>query len=204
MKTKRNKGRLVDYYINAREKDYHSLDEIYVNSIVVNGVQRTVGDSWLESVKNSPVQHIDLIVPDWKHNAEKEHVQINMDVYYERKISSRKYRESILLRGIQNLYKRINFLQLTADLSNCFLTEEEFNEEIEQHENKYVVTFQELRNHYEAQAIHDVVRAIGLDLTINEVAELFGVEPEDLYAIQAQKHSVVQHGSSIHQARLPL
>ena len=96
-------------------------------------------------------------------------------------------REELWKRAVENLYKRVSFLELNIELLQEDITEEEFEQTLSDREDAYVISFANVRDSLEAEAIHDVVRALGRPLDVHEVAELFGVKPEELHQLRAER-----------------
>ncbi len=111
-------------------------------------------------------------------------------VYHE--FSRHHCREGLWKRAVQNLYKRINFLQLNIELLQEDITEDEFEETLTTREGEYVILFKDVCDSLEAEAIHDIVRALGSSLDVHEVAELFGVKPEQLHKLRTEAHQSIR------------
>lgn len=102
--------------------------------------------------------------------------------------SRRSCRENLWKRAVKNLYKRINFLELNISFLQEEVDEDEFEQTLMAHEDEYIITFCDVKNSLEAEAIHDIVRALGKSFDVHEVAELFGIEAKSLYSMH-MKHS---------------
>lgn len=96
-------------------------------------------------------------------------------------------REGLWKRAVENLYKRVKFLELNIELLQDDITEEEFEQTITEQDEAYVISLANVRDPLEAEAIQEVVRALGRSLDVHEVAELFGVKPEQLHQLQAER-----------------
>lgn len=74
---------------------------------------------------------------------------------------------------INNLFKKTNFLQLTIQLLEEQITEEEYEKEIKDNTNKYVI---EINDYFTDQRdigiLFDIVKKISHTLTLDEVAEI--------------------------------
>lgn len=126
------------------------------------------------------------------------HEQISLDYYTEsfhtmhlvhREFSRRSCREGLWKRAVENLYRRINFLELTIDCLNEYVSEDEFEEALTTREDEYVISFRDIENNLETEAIYDIVRVLEKPFDVHEVAELFGVEEKALYNAQAKSNS---------------
>lgn len=187
---------IKNYYIDNSFNKIHlsESDSSNLNDELTNRVNQSItACTWLESTKAVSAS-INGALYVFSQDFEKHASKNDIAKYIGIKSYQKKTRESFWIRAVQNLYKRINFLQLNIDFLNEFISEEEFEIAISEQEDKYVITFKELRNHYEAQAINDIIQAIGLDLATNEVAELFGVEPDSLYQAQSKQQALSAHG----------
>lgn len=107
-------------------------------------------------------------------------------VYHE--FSRQNCRESLWKRAVENLYRRINFLELNIDFLNEYINGDEFEEALTTREDEFVISFHDVKDTLEAEAIYDIVRALGKSFDVHEVAELFGVEAKSLYAIQVESN----------------
>lgn len=105
-----------------------------------------------------------------------------------REFSRTSCREGLWKRAVKNLYKRINFLELNIDFLNDYISEDEFEKALTTREDEYVISFSDIKNALEAEAIYDIIRALGKSFDVHEVAELFGVEAKSLYNMQAKSN----------------
>lgn len=85
-------------------------------------------------------------------------------------------KERFYVAGINNLRKKINFLQLHYDFQNGEISQEDYENELENNQNKYVVDVRMLKNHYDLLILNDIIKKIGDDLTVDDIAEIFSVE----------------------------
>ena len=98
-------------------------------------------------------------------------------------------RENLWKRAVNNLYKRINFLQLNIEFLQEDITADEFERTLNECENEYVISLEDVKNTLEAEAINDIVRALGRSFDVHEVAELFGIEPESFCRVHLKDFS---------------
>jgi hypothetical protein len=71
-------------------------------------------------------------------------------------------------------------LQLLLNLSENTIDEEEFNKELEQNPENYIVDINYLSNPSDLMIITDIVKKIGKEFTVDEVSEIFSIESEDI------------------------
>ena len=89
-------------------------------------------------------------------------------------------KEDYLFTLINNLLKKNEFLQLTIELLENQISEEEFEEEIENNSDKYLIETFELITTSDLNIITNILKRIGKSFSIDEVAELFSIEPQSL------------------------
>ncbi len=85
-------------------------------------------------------------------------------------------KEEYYIAGINNLRKKINFLQLNYDFQNGEISEDDYENEIESRPDKYVVNVQMLNKHSDLLILNDIISKIGDDLSVDEIAEIFSVD----------------------------
>ncbi len=85
-------------------------------------------------------------------------------------------KEGFYITGIQNLRRKINFIRLNNDFQNGDITEEEYEKELEENEDKYVVNVSFLNNAYYLQILNEIIDKIGGDLTLSDIQEMFSVD----------------------------
>lgn len=89
-------------------------------------------------------------------------------------------KEHFLFTGIKNLRKNVKFLQLAKDLASKIITDEEFEAEIENNPEKYLIDINPLEDPLDAVLLHDIVNKVGNDLTIDEAGDIFSFESESI------------------------
>jgi len=82
-----------------------------------------------------------------------------------------KKKEQYYIEAIKNLIKKNNFLSLDVD-------DEEWEDEIKNNAEKYVINLKPLKNPDDIKIIIEIVEEIGAenDITVDEVAEMFGID----------------------------
>ena len=79
-------------------------------------------------------------------------------------------KEKYYIEAIKNLIKKNNFLSLDLD-------DEEWKYECENNAEKYVINLKPLKNSDDIKIIIKIVEELGIeDYSINEIAELFGID----------------------------
>lgn len=89
-------------------------------------------------------------------------------------------KEELFITALNNLLKRAEFLQLSAQLSSNELTEEEFDNEIESNPGKYVVNINYLENERDIEIISSIVQKLDRPISMDDVAEIFSIEYNSL------------------------
>lgn len=88
--------------------------------------------------------------------------------------------EEYYLRAISNLIKKNNFLDLSLQLAEEMITEEEFESEINRRPQKYTINLECLKSKDDIHTIIHIVKQIGGNFMVDEVAELFGIKESEL------------------------
>jgi hypothetical protein len=82
-------------------------------------------------------------------------------------------------RAIMNLIKIKRTLELNNDLASGTITEEEFEVELNQHPDKYVIKIlNDVSNNVDCHIIYETIRNAGLqtEISMDEVAEIFSLD----------------------------
>jgi hypothetical protein len=85
-------------------------------------------------------------------------------------------RESLYITAIRNLRKKIRFMNLNFDYQNDFITEDEFQKELNEHQDKYFINVSLLSDKFELDCITKIVNNIDDDLTIDDIADIFSID----------------------------
>jgi hypothetical protein len=89
-------------------------------------------------------------------------------------------KEQFYVKGINNLLKKNNLLQLSLQLSDNLITEDEFEEEINNNSEKYIISVENLTSVNQLHVLKDIVKSIGKDFSVDEISELFSVSFNNL------------------------
>lgn len=103
-----------------------------------------------------------------------------------RKISFSKEKEYLYITAIENLLKRINFLELLQENSNKSITYEDFLNEIERNPKKYTIEIESNNNPNILKIISEIVSKIDpsiKELSTSDVSEMFSIQNDKLFKI---------------------
>lgn len=89
-------------------------------------------------------------------------------------------RDHYCFTAIRNLIKKNEFLQLSIQLAENLITEDEFESELENNPEKYVIKLEYFNTPADLHIIGDVLHNIGKQFTVDEVSELFSIETTSL------------------------
>jgi hypothetical protein len=84
-------------------------------------------------------------------------------------------KETFLVEGIKNLLKKNEFLQLSLDFSQGFITEEEYEQEMEETPEKYAINVKDIASITDLKVLEAVINKIGITFDTDQVTEIFGV-----------------------------
>ncbi len=87
----------------------------------------------------------------------------------------------LLSLALKNSIRKNEFLQLSLELANKFITEKEYDAEIENNHTKYVIPIDNSNNESDFKIIYSILEKLNIEITIDEVAELFSIEYDSLY-----------------------
>jgi hypothetical protein len=85
-------------------------------------------------------------------------------------------KESLYITGIKNLRKKINFIRLNNEFQNDEISDDEFEAEIDNNPEKYIVNVETLKKESDLLILQEIVEKIAEDLTIDEVSEIFSID----------------------------
>lgn len=83
------------------------------------------------------------------------------------------------LRAIKNLYKMLNLSKLNHELIGEFITEEEFFNEVESNEDKYVINLDKLRDEDKVKQMNFILELTKMDVTVDEASEIFSYDLDE-------------------------
>jgi len=88
-----------------------------------------------------------------------------------------------LIKAIQNLIIKNNFLELSIKLAEKQITNKEFDNEIDQHPEKYIIEISYVKDSNDLFIINDILKEIKFKLSIDEVGDLFSLDLCDIEKI---------------------
>ncbi len=89
-------------------------------------------------------------------------------------------KESYYLLAIRNILKKNNYLSLMLQLAQEQISEDEYVKEIEDNPSKYILDIKYLDDPNDLKIINELVKKIGLSFSIDQVAEIFSLDSDDL------------------------
>ena len=89
-------------------------------------------------------------------------------------------KEAYYILAINNLLKKNNYLSLIVQLSQEQISEDEYVKEIEENSDKYLLDIKYLDDPNDLKIINEIVKKIGVSFSIDEVAEIFSLDSEDI------------------------
>lgn len=89
-------------------------------------------------------------------------------------------KDEYCIKAIRNLIIKNNFLELTLELSEENITEDEYSNEIETKPDRYVIDIDYIKEPNDIKVVNEIVKKIGLEFSIDEVAEMFSLDSKDL------------------------
>jgi len=112
-------------------------------------------------------------------------INVNLDIIKEglRSIAYSKKSESYLIEAVRNFIRKINYSELNESLEDEEITEEQYNLELDQNSEKYVITLRDIGNPSDVLIIADLVKKIGYDLkefSTSDISEMFSVKENQL------------------------
>ena len=89
-------------------------------------------------------------------------------------------RNDYCIIAIRNLLKKNEFLQLSLQLSEKLITEEEFEVEIDKNPDKYIIQMNNMDNPMHLHVISNILTKIGKAFNTDEVSELFSIDTRSI------------------------
>lgn len=90
-------------------------------------------------------------------------------------------KEKLFLTAVDNLIKKNDFLQLTIQLDQELISDEEFQEEIENNEQKYLIIMNVNYNENDFKLAAEILPKLGRNFSVDEVSELFSIPIENIH-----------------------
>lgn len=91
-------------------------------------------------------------------------------------ISNYANKETFYLKAIKNLIKQKEYINLMYQLSNDLITDEEFSEELDKNENKYLIKIDQELTIKNYKSIVEILYKLKEDFTEDDVAEVFSLK----------------------------
>ena len=89
-------------------------------------------------------------------------------------------KEEFYITAIDNLIKKNDYLQLTFQFDQDFISESEFDEELEKNQEKYLITMNPDFREDQFKIISDIIPKLKRNFTGDEIAELFSIPIENV------------------------
>ncbi|MBR4536191.1 MAG: hypothetical protein IKO62_05985 [Bacteroidales bacterium] len=88
-------------------------------------------------------------------------------------------KEELYLRALRNLYRKLDFMELNQSLEMSDISEDEFDKELETHEDKYLIPAPSgTPSQQQIIQITDILKRLGREnsMSVDEVSEMFSLE----------------------------
>jgi hypothetical protein len=89
-------------------------------------------------------------------------------------------KELIYIRAIKNLLKQKEFLNLQYLYSNEMITDDEFSQELDENEDKYLIHVDNDLNNKSFDVLCKVLKKINLNFTDDDLSEIFSVRTHNI------------------------
>ncbi|WP_010572133.1 hypothetical protein [Leptospira kmetyi] len=103
----------------------------------------------------------------------------NMLALLNNKLGDMAYLDSIKTLAIKNLIKKTNFLKLMSEVDRNIISDEEFENEIQENEEKYFIDLNKKISERDIHIIGKIIRDLAMDLDSDLVEEMFSLTPEN-------------------------
>ena len=84
-------------------------------------------------------------------------------------------KEALLLKAVENLIKKSEFLQLSMQMESNYISEDDFFQELEDNESKYLISIDEEFKPENFKFISHIMSKLGRDFSSDEISEIFSV-----------------------------
>lgn len=130
-----------------------------------------------------------LKVADLKPNNESRYIKITFEksavvenLYHQMQFRNQVnfIRDRYCFIAIENLIKKTEFLQLALQLSDKLITEDEFENELQNNTEKYLIQMKQLEQPGHIHIMAEILGRLGRNFNIDEVSELFSIEIQSL------------------------
>lgn len=82
--------------------------------------------------------------------------------------------------GMTNLLKKNRYLELSLELAEDLITEDEFEEEIERSPDKYIIQLKDLNDYNDLQIIESITKKINEKFSVDQISELFSISHKSI------------------------
>lgn len=92
-------------------------------------------------------------------------------------------KEKYYITAIKNLIRKNNFLHLCMQLDEKEITQEQYDEELRENTDKYVIDMHPLKNKNDISIICKIVEEleeVSQQFNVDDVSELFSIKEDDL------------------------
>jgi hypothetical protein len=90
-------------------------------------------------------------------------------------------KEFLYLTAIDNLLKKTDFLQLTMQLDNDLISNEEFEEELDKNESRYLIKTNQEFDSYDFIIVRQILSDLNRNFTHTDASELFSIPVEKVH-----------------------
>ena len=104
-------------------------------------------------------------------------------------------KEDLYLRALVNLYRKLDFIDLYQAFEMGDMTEEEFNNELKENENQYLIPHPEEKpNFQQVMQIVDIMKKIRRvdKMTVDDVSEIFSLDMTDAEHVLDQEKQLLE------------
>lgn len=89
-------------------------------------------------------------------------------------------KEGYFLRAIKNLRKKNEYLQLTMQFEQELISDDEFYDELDNNEDKYLIKIDHSFDNSKFKYINQIIQKLDSDFSSDEIAEMFSVPIESV------------------------
>ncbi len=100
--------------------------------------------------------------------------------YLQNILKDYKEKERLYIKAINNLIKQKEYLNLLYQVSNQLITEEEFSQELEENENKYLIHVNEKLDVKKLELLSEIISNLEEDLSDDDISEIFAVRTDNI------------------------
>lgn len=134
-----------------------------------------------EGMNTYPDQYILAILQNGNIKSLSGFLQTGITTIYDL-LNYKEKKESFYLLAVDNLMKKNDFLQLSIQLDQQLISEEEFEKELEINESKYLIKMNNYCNKVDFEIALEILPKLGRAFTADEVSELFSIPMENIHS----------------------